>query len=134
MSTCYFVDTSIWIDYFRNPACATRDFIKALVEEDRVYINGIVIAEMLTGAKTPKELDLMYSAFRGLRFLEMGSSIFYKSGQHGFTLKRLGITVPLSDLIIATHCLEHEIVLIASDRHFDVIAEHLPLKQHDKRR
>jgi len=42
----------------------------------------------------------------------------------------LGISVPLSDVIIAADCIDHGLVLIESDRHFATIAAHLPLKRY----
>jgi predicted nucleic acid-binding protein len=45
-------------------------------------------------------------------------------------LKKKGISVPLSDIIIATDCIDHSLVLIEADRHYAAIAAHLPLKRH----
>jgi len=45
-------------------------------------------------------------------------------------LKRKGVSVPLSDLIIATDCIESGLVLIERDDHFAAIAAHLPLRRY----
>jgi hypothetical protein len=39
------------------------------------------------------------------------------------------LSVPLSDIIIATDCIDLGLVLIDSDRHYGAIAAHLPLKR-----
>jgi predicted nucleic acid-binding protein len=38
------------------------------------------------------------------------------------------VSVPLSDIIIATDCVEHNLVLIQSDKHYAAIAALLPLR------
>jgi len=42
-------------------------------------------------------------------------------------LKIKGVSVPLSDLIIATDCIDGGLVLIEQDDHFAAIAARLPL-------
>jgi len=54
----YLIDTSVWIDYFRDSDKALNDFIDRLIDEDVVYTNGIIKTELLIGTKTPKEYDL----------------------------------------------------------------------------
>jgi hypothetical protein len=124
----YFVDTSIWIDYLRDANSARGDLIDSLIRDDRVVLNGIVLTELLTGTRSPKESDHLAAALGGLRLLEMSRAFFEAAGRHGRLLKSAGVTIPLSDLLIATHCIEHRLVLIENDRHFAAIAEHLPLR------
>jgi hypothetical protein len=126
----YFVDTSVWIPYFRETGSEFGDLIDALIDENRVHINGVVLAELLMGARSPAELDRLSSALAGLKFVPGDRASFQSAGRNGFTLKRKGISVPLSDVIIAADCIEHRLVLIESDRHFVTIAAHLPLKRH----
>jgi len=124
----YFIDTSIWIDYFRDADSARGDLMESLIRNDRVVLNGIVLTELLTGARSPKEFNQLAAALGGLRLLEMSRIFFEAAGRYGRLLKSAGVTIPLSDLLIATHCLEHRLVLIENDHHFAAIAEHLPLR------
>jgi hypothetical protein len=126
----YFVDTSVWILYFREAGSRYGDLIDELIDENRVHINGVVLAELLTGATSPAELDRLSSALAGLKFVPGDRAAFHSAGRSGFTLKRKGISVPLSDVIIAADCIDHGLVLIESDRHFARIAAHLPLKRY----
>jgi predicted nucleic acid-binding protein len=129
----YFVDTSVWIPYFRETGSEYGDLIDSLIDENRVHINGIILAELLTGARSPAELDRLSSALAGLKFVPSDRASFQSAGRSGFALKRKGISVPLSDVIIASDCIDHSLVLIESDRHFVTIAAHLPLKRHGSR-
>jgi predicted nucleic acid-binding protein len=126
----YFIDTSVWIPYFRDGGSKNGDFIDELIDENRVYINGIVLAELLTGARSPAEIDRLSLALAGLKFVPSDRDSFQSAGRNGFALKRKGVSVPLSDIIIATDCIDHSLVLIEADRHYAAIAAHLPLKRY----
>jgi predicted nucleic acid-binding protein len=126
----YFVDTSVWISYFREAESNDGDFIDKLIDENRIHINGIVLAELLTGAGSPAEFDRLGLALAGLKFVSSDRTACRSAGRNGYVLKRKGISVPLSDLIIATDCIDRGLVLIESDKHFAVISDHLPLKRH----
>ena len=126
----YFVDTSVWISYFREGGSELGDFIDELIGDNRVYINGIVLAELLTGARSPAEFDRLTVALAGLKLVASDRDSFQSAGRNGFALKKKGVSVPLSDIIIATDCIDHGLVLIEADRHYAAIAAHLPLKRH----
>ena len=126
----YFVDTSVWIPYFRDGGGEQGDLIDALLDENRVHINGIAVTELLTGARSAVEVDNLSSALAGLKLVPSDRASFESAGRNGFALKRKGISVPLSDIIIATDCIDHGLVLIEADRHFAAISDHLPLRRH----
>jgi len=126
----YFVDTSVWIPYFREGGAEYGDFIDELIDENCVHINGIVLIELLTGANNQAEFDRLGLALAGLKIVQSDRKSFQSAGRTGFVLKRKGISVPLSDVIIATDCIDHGLILIESDRHFAAISAHLPLQRH----
>jgi len=126
----YFIDTSVWIPYFREGGSEHGDFIDELIDDNRVHINGIVLAELLTGARRSAELDQMTSALAGLKFVPSDLASSESAGRSGFALKKKGISIPLSDIIIATNCIDHGLVLIEADRRYAAIAAHLPLKRY----
>jgi hypothetical protein len=100
------IDSSVWIEYFKNRKFKLGDIIDSLIQEDKVYTNGIVISELLLGTKDNKESKKLKEAFLGLHYIELDSERFLKVGYNGYLLKKKGIRVPLTDLIIATTCIE----------------------------
>jgi len=126
----YFVDTSVWISYFRDAGFEYGDLIDELVDENRVHINGIVLAELLTGVRNPAELDRLSLALAGLKIVPSNRNAFQSAGRNGYALKKKGIAVPLSDVIIATDCIDRGLVLIESDKHYAAISAHLPLRRY----
>jgi predicted nucleic acid-binding protein len=130
MKAGYFIDTSVWIEYLRDPDSKYGDLIDTLIDEDRIFVNGIVLAELLVGAGNRVEADRLASAMSGLKFLPGGRDAFLAAGRKGQTLRKKGITVPLSDVIIASDCIDQGLVLIESDKHYAAIAAILPLKRY----
>lgn len=126
----YFIDKSVWIPYFRDGGAEYGDFIDTLIDENRVHINGIVLAELLIGARSPAEIDRLATALAGLKLVPSDRDSFQSAGRNGFALKRKGVSVPLSDIIIATDCIDRSLVLIEADRHYAAITAHLPLKRY----
>ncbi len=49
------IDTSGWIDFFRNPEGSTGDKVSALIENDNAYLTGVIEAELLHGVHGKKE-------------------------------------------------------------------------------
>jgi predicted nucleic acid-binding protein len=84
----YFVDTSVWISYFREGGSEQGDFIDELIDDGRVHINGVVLAELLTGARTPDELDRLMSALAGLKLVPSDRASSESAGRSGFALRK----------------------------------------------
>lgn len=112
------VDTSVWIEYFHRPQSAEKHAVDALIDTDRLVLTGIVLAELLQGCRTAKEADAILLHLRALRFLEMTFASWRRTGELSSALRRRGITLPLSDLIIASLALEHDCQLFTLDPHF----------------
>ena len=128
MSNKYLIDTSVWIDYFRDSNKELNDFIDRLIDEDAVHINGIIKSELLIGTKTQKEFDQMKRELQCFHNLKIDDHIFSETSRIGFLLKRKGITVPLTDLIIAVHSSYHNLILIENDKHYRIIKQYLDLE------
>lgn len=119
MSNKYFVDSSILINFFRRSDYSTDDLIAELIEKRAVYINGIVITEVIAGSKR-KETSIT-ACIDFLNICEMNNEYFIRVGQ---MIKNMpGKTIPISDTYIAQHCLDHDLALLANDKHFDMIKE-----------
>ncbi len=134
MNEEYFVDTSAWISYLQDPGSPFGPMIDELVDENRIHIDGIVLAELLTGTKSQAELDGLTHALTGLKFVPADRDSSLEAGRNGRVLRKANIAVPLTDVIIATDCIRNGLVLIATDMHYEKIAVHLPLKLYGGRR
>lgn len=115
------VDTSVWVEYFKGGDALTRAALRDLIRAEQTALVGVVLAELLQGCRTPKEAEMILSKLAGLRFLETDFSTWRRSGELSASLRRKGITLPLSDLIIAALALEHHCQVYTLDPHFDRI-------------
>jgi tRNA(fMet)-specific endonuclease VapC len=52
----YMIDTSVWIEYFKQNKRVT-DFIYGCLDSDSIYMTGPVLTQILQGIKSKKEKD-----------------------------------------------------------------------------
>jgi len=121
MNTGIIVDTCVWIEFFREPESGLTLHLKGLLRERKVIMVGMVMAEILQGVKAPKEAKLVKQSLAKLPYLEITRDIWVTAGEISASLRRTGITIPLSDLIIAAIALSggHEVFTI--DPHFNKV-------------
>ena len=83
------------------------------------------MAELLTGIDNEKDQDFLEESFLGLPFLEATRDIFALAGKMGAALRKKGITMPLSDLLIAALAKSHGLTVLTLDNHFQILARPL---------
>lgn len=116
-------DTSVWIPFFNQPGSPEKREIDALIDADRLVLVGVVLTELMQGCRTTREANTIISKLTGLRFLETSFSSWRGAGELSFSLRRKGITLPLSDLVIAALALEHHCRVYTLDPHFEQIPD-----------
>jgi len=112
------LDSCIWIDFFRKGNASHLDVVEQLLDERRVTMCGIVEMEILAGAR-PAQQKLIKDLFAVLSYYETSRGIFQAAGKNLFQLRSRGVTVPSSDAVIAALCLQYDLELMTTDRHFD---------------
>jgi hypothetical protein len=115
----YIIDTSIWVDFFRGNSEVIRKRILELATDNSIYYNGIIISELLTGAKSNKQFDFILENFEGLKYLEMDKDFFIYISRITNQLRTEGITLPISDVMIAAHTKMNNLIVFTKDRHFE---------------
>ena len=121
----YLVDTSVWVEFLRGEKKAIRRRLENLLDENRAIVSGIILAELLTGIGDEKEQRFLEECFLGLPFLEGTREIFATAGKMGATLRKKGITIPVSDLLIAALAKAHALTVLTLDNHFLTLARPL---------
>ena len=114
------VDTSVWIEYFR-PDSATGNLLETLLPENSVVTCGIVLFELMQGVKSDKEKTVVMNALSGLPYREMNEQLWLRSAELSSSLKKKGLTLPLSDIFIAAIAIEHKLSVFTLDKHFEQI-------------
>ena len=125
-----FIDTSAWIEYFKNGVPAVvRKVDKGLADED-VAMGDLVFCEILQGIYVEEQRKQVEELLLALPQFEMvGYEMANKSAANYRLLRRKGIAVRKTmDVIIGTFCVEHDMALIHHDRDFEFMAPHIGLK------
>jgi predicted nucleic acid-binding protein len=118
----YWIDTSIWIDFFRGRKGAIKNRVQELLEQNRVVTNGIIIAELLVGAAGKKETIFVKENLMRLDYLETNRNFYMYCGELGNQLRKAGIIAPFTDLVIAAHAKRHNLCIFSQDNHFESIS------------
>jgi len=88
---------------------------------------GIIKLELLGGARTEAEFEKLKNRLDAFDMIEMNDAFWNDASNIAFKLKRLGLTIPSVDIVIATAALREKSILIHADAHFNLIAQHIDL-------
>ena len=120
-------DSSVWIAYFRGSGDLTA--MEWLLEEGLIVINELILAELTPPLLLRGERKLA-ALLREVECLPLTVD-WDNLIELQVTCLRHGINkVGLPDLIIAQHALQNELALFSHDKHFALLARHLPLRLH----
>jgi predicted nucleic acid-binding protein len=125
-----FVDSSVWIDYFRGIATKETDLLDELLGVEPIVIGDLVLAEVLQVFQNDRDFNQAKKLLTSLVMVQMlGQEIAIQAARNFRSLRKGGITIRKTiDTIIATYCIENELPLLHSDRDFDAFVEHLNLR------
>jgi predicted nucleic acid-binding protein len=112
------IDTSVWVDFFHGTANPRADAIEKLVRSGRAVTCGIVQAELLAGIRDESERERLRQGMTGIEYVETTRSTWTKAGNLAAELRSRGLTLPLSDLVLAAIAIENGYLILSADRHF----------------
>ncbi len=124
------VDTSVWIDHFRNYEDRPHvKHLRSLSIRRRIVVGDLIVTELLQG--TPNEAAAT-TIERQLRHFELRTMLSIplavQSARNYRTLRSMGATIRKTiDMIIGTYCIENEFALLHNDRDFLSMEKHLGL-------
>jgi len=116
------IDTSYWIEYFNRPGTPKAGEVERLIRNDRAALVGVVLAELLQGARNEKELSELRIALGAVTWIKTTGEVYVRAGRLGFEMRRLGVTVPVTDCIIAASAETVGGHVLTLDVHFEQLA------------
>jgi len=120
------IDTSIWIGYFRGKE-GVHKRVNELIDSGRVCCLKLIIAELIQGAKTEKEINVMKDLADVFPPLAESPDSWVNAGILSFQLRKAGKNIGLSDCYIATVAQESDAMIYTLDRHFKEIQSHVDI-------
>ena len=124
------VDSSVWIDYFRGTRDEQTDILDALLSSEPVAVGDLMLAEVLQGFNSERDFNQAKNVLLSLHQIDIGGTeIAIQAARNFRTLRLHGVTVRKTiDVLIATRCIESNLLLLHSDRDFDAFERHLGLR------
>jgi len=123
------VDTSVWLEFFRVKDSPYGEALDRLLEEERVCTANLVKAEIIPGARTPRQFRELKEYFNALPLAREPASLWEDITEAQFRLKRGGINgISIPDLIIAVVAKANGKALFTKDSDFRRIHRVLPLE------
>ena len=118
------IDSSVWISYFRGSE--ELEILDFLIEENLVITNDLILAELTPALHLRKQKRL-------IALLQEIKRYPVKIEWEEITLMQItciqnginGVGIP--DLIIAQNAIQNNLHILSLDKHFDLMAEHIPL-------
>jgi len=125
----FLVDTSAWILALRkNFLPVVKDRIEHLLKENAIVTIGLVKLELLGGTKTENEFQRLKTRLDALDIVECDSPLWQEAAGLAFRLRREGLTIPYTDILIAAGALKIQATVIHADAHFDLLHKAAGLK------
>ena len=124
------VDTSVWIEIFRDNAGKVVEAFKERAGSESCVISRINQLELLQGARDEKEWRLLADYLTTQYYLEADNNTWQEAARIYFELRRKGVTInsPI-DCCIAQIAMEHGAILLHRDKDFEKISRIRPLIQ-----
>lgn len=122
------VDTSSWISYFAGRAAGPID---EALDEARVHLPAVVVAELLSGTLSKKERAALEDVLRSLPLCGEGYAHWARVGALRANLRGHGIAVSTPDAHVAQVALDLDADLLTEDATFRKITRYAPLRLLD---
>jgi len=118
------IDSSVWIDYFRD--IEEQEKLDFLIEQNLVTVNELILAELIPALQVRQEQELIgllkdikrHPLLMDWDALIQMQTLCLHNGING---------VGIPDLIIAQHAIQNGLELYTHDKHFVLIARHTAL-------
>jgi predicted nucleic acid-binding protein len=114
------VDTSLWIEFFRKHE-PYHGVMERLIDNEQICLCGIILAELMQGAKSEKELAVLLNLPQVFSFIPETHQLWAEAGRLAFDLRRKGLTIGLSDCYIAVAAASARAQVATLDSHFTAL-------------
>lgn len=112
-------DTSVWIDFFTGRAVPS---LREALEQGSVVLPPLVVAELVSGAKRPRDRDDIIDLVREFPLHETPLDHWVRVGDLRRQLRGRGLAVSTPDAHVAQCALDRDAILLSRDAVFERIA------------
>jgi predicted nucleic acid-binding protein len=116
------VDSSVWIDYFRNTATPACDAFDRILQEatTKIIVPDLVLYEVLRGFRHERDYRNALQLMRGFSWESAFSpELAQEAAQHYRAMVGQGFTIRSAlDVMIGAFCIERDYTLLHNDQDF----------------
>jgi len=116
------VDTSIWIEYLKNNHEIAPGLDEGLLAGN-IYMVGPVVSELLQGAKTENDYQSLSDTIDGVPFINAEFADWQLAGKLSFKMKKKGVTIAITDCVIAAIAINNGAAVYTLDQDFQSIPD-----------
>ena len=117
------IDTSAWIEQLRRDGdAAVRRQVEALLLAGGAAWCPLVQLELWNGARGTGERTVLKEMEKTIPSLAIDEAVWHDAVALASGARERGITVPTTDLLVASCARQHDVPLLHCDSHFDLIA------------
>jgi hypothetical protein len=125
----FLIDSSVWIEYLRPKGSQKiKERVKAILQREEAVSCGIIIVEILRGARNEKDFQVLRDSLVSLPQISMDDTVIERASRWGFLLDRKGKVVSTTDLLIASAAYK-KACLLHSDSDFQMITSTADLEE-----
>ena len=118
------VDSSIWIDYFRDGDHS--HWMEFLIDENLLVTNDLILAELIPFLAHKKQTRII-SVLKEIKNIPLAIDWRDVIGTQTLCLKSGINKVSISDIIIAQNAIQNSLKLYTIDKHFKLMSKIVPL-------
>lgn len=124
------VDSSVWIDYFRDADTPQVALLDSYFGTSRIAVGDLIAAEVLQGVRDEREFKLVRKTLDAFEHVDLvGYDLAIRASENYRSLRDHGVTIRKTiDTLIATYCIENGMTLLHSDRDFVPFVRYLGLR------
>lgn len=119
------VDSSVWIDFFRDaPVPAVDELARCMDEEDiEIIVPDLVLYEVLRGFRHERDFRNARQLLEGFTVeAAFSPDLARQAAEHYRAMVSRGFTIRSAlDVMIGAFCIERDYLLLHSDRDFEVM-------------
>ena len=113
------IDTCGWIDFLRPGDGALADQVERALADDLALLCSASQAELLQGVKGQKEQRQLELLFDNVALIDVEPADWRSAGRALQSLRSKGLSIPLTDALIAAVAIRLGVPILTSDGHFE---------------
>ena len=122
------IDTSVWIEYFRNKSDGLSKEVDAILSYDEVVVPKVVIAELVQGARSEKEISVVEGFVGAFNVVDHKEGTWERAGKISYSIRKKGRQANLTDCYIAVIARDNQSHVLTLDQHFKDIKDTAGIK------